>query len=96
MIEYQLLLIIIGSYYAALNLLLFIFMAYDKHCAKADKRRLPEKRLLLLGLAGGMVGGLLGMKAFNHKTRKSYFSIIYILSIVLHIAIIFIVYKYLL
>ncbi len=96
MIEYQQLIMILGGYYTSLSLLLFALMGYDKHCAKADKRRLPEKRLLLLGVVGGMIGGLLGMKIFHHKTRKSYFSLIYILSIVLHISIIFIVYKYLL
>ncbi|KRX10590.1 hypothetical protein PPERSA_05410 [Pseudocohnilembus persalinus] len=38
-----------------------------------QKYRIPEKTLLNLMEYGGMCGGLLAMKAFNHKTNKMQF-----------------------
>ena len=52
---------------------LFSLMGLDKRRAKAGGRRVPERRLFLFALAGGAVGGLLGMLAFRHKTRHWYF-----------------------
>ena len=56
-----------------MSLVLLITMGTDKRFAKTGHRRIPEKRLFLLALFGGAVGGLLGMYAFRHKTRHWYF-----------------------
>lgn len=64
-------LLLIGM--AVISLLNFIVYGLDKHAAKANLWRTPERRLLLFGLAGGAAGGLLGMLVFHHKTRKWYF-----------------------
>ncbi len=71
-------------YYGVINLFLLILMGVDKRCAIKQKRRIPERTLLLLSLAGGGLGGFLGMVFFHHKSRKGYFAVVFIISIVLH------------
>lgn len=61
------------GYFLISNILLFLMMAYDKSQAKKKKQRIPEKRMLLLGLLGGGFGGYFAMKLFHHKTLHWYF-----------------------
>ncbi|MBL4844066.1 MAG: DUF1294 domain-containing protein [Planctomycetes bacterium] len=58
---------------AALNVVSFFVYGWDKRQARLDRRRIPEKHLLLLLLIGGWVGGWSGMQVFRHKTRKASF-----------------------
>ena len=55
------------------SLILFFVMALDKHRAVKGARRIPEKRLFLLALLGGGIGGFFGMYAFRHKTKHLHF-----------------------
>lgn len=55
---------------SAFTLLLF---GWDKLMAKLGRRRIPEASLLFACLAGGAVGGLVGMYLFHHKIRKPKF-----------------------
>ena len=57
------------------NLLTFFRMGQDKHRAKAGDWRIPEKELLLWCACFGALGGLLGMRAFRHKTRHKKFTV---------------------
>jgi len=50
-------------------------MGFDKLSAKAGSERVPEMWFLLISLAGGFVGTVLGMFAFHHKTSKTSFQI---------------------
>ncbi len=50
-------------------------MGFDKLSAKAGSERVPEMWFLLISLAGGFVGVVLGMFAFHHKTSKAGFQI---------------------
>ena len=50
-------------------------MEFDKLSAKAGSERVPEMWFLLISLAGGFVGIVLGMFAFHHKTSKTGFQI---------------------
>ena len=50
-------------------------MGFDKLSAKAGSERVPEMWFLLISLAGGFVGAVLGMFAFHHKTSKTGFQI---------------------
>ena len=50
-------------------------MGFDKLSAKAGSERVPEMWFLLISLAGGFVGIVLGMFAFHHKTSKTGFQI---------------------
>ena len=58
---------------AALNLLSFGLMAYDKRCARSGKWRVPEKTLFLFAILGGSIGAIVGMQVFRHKTKHWYF-----------------------
>lgn len=64
------------------NLITFIFYGIDKSRARKKKWRIKEFILLAMGLLGGGLGGLIGMKFFHHKTRKFYFYLINILGII--------------
>jgi len=53
-----------------LNLFSFAAFGIDKYLSIHKKRRISEKRLLLITILGGSVGSLAGQKLFNHKTQK--------------------------
>ncbi len=72
-------------YYAVINLVLFIMMAVDKQKAKKGHWRISETTLLVMGLMGGAIGAILGMKAFHHKTQKVYFYMVYICAVIIHV-----------
>ena len=67
--------------FAVISLLTFVIYGLDKHAAKAQTWRTPERRLLLFGFAGGAVGALLAMQVFHHKTRKLRFWVINLLGL---------------
>lgn len=68
-----------------LNLISFSLMAYDKRCAKAGKRRVPEKTLFLSTACFGGLGGVLGMTLCRHKTKHWYFRLFFPLLLALQI-----------
>ena len=70
------------GYVLLINLLLFLLMGIDKRAAKRKKWRIPERRLLTLGIIGGGIGGILGMLVFHHKTHRIYFTICYVVNII--------------
>ena len=74
--------LILFYYFLGVNLLLFILMGIDKRAAKRKKWRIPERRLLTLGIIGGGIGGILGMLVFHHKTHRIYFTICYVVNII--------------
>lgn len=80
----QIILYVLLLWYLLSGIILFIMMGVDKSKAKHHKWRIPEFTLLFLGFIGGCVGGLLGMKVFRHKTKKVYFYGVYIISVLLH------------
>ena len=72
---------VLSIYFVGMNSLLFILIGIDKYCAILKKWRIPERTLLLLGIFGGGFGGLLGLFIFNHKKRKNYFLITFLVNI---------------
>ena len=63
-------------YLAVINLVTLVIFITDKAAASNGndpRKRIPEACLLGLCLAGGSVGGLIGMYATRHKTKKWYF-----------------------
>lgn len=63
-----------AGWMAFLSATAFFVCLHDKRAAKrAGHRRVPEKTLLALALAGGAGGLWAGMYAFRHKTRHWYF-----------------------
>ena len=78
--------LIIGTALVILNIVSFGLMAYDKHCAKTGKWRVPEKTLFIAAACFGGLGGVLGMIICRHKTRHWYFRLFFPLLFVLQIA----------
>ena len=79
--------VIIGIALAALNVISFCLMGYDKRCAKEGKWRVPEKTLFLATACFGGLGGVLGMFLFRHKTKHWYFKLFFPLLLVIQIAV---------
>ena len=51
-----------------INVLTFFVYGWDKWKAKQGKWRISETTLLMLAVAGGTIGALLGMQVWHHKT----------------------------
>ncbi len=68
--------------YLAMSVITFILYAWDKSAARAGRRRIAERSLHLLALAGGWPGALLAQRLFRHKTRKRRFRIVFWLTTV--------------
>lgn len=56
-----------------INLITFAVFGFDKAKAVRGKYRIKEATLLTFALLGGALGGIFGMYAFHHKTKKSLF-----------------------
>ncbi|MGE7113308.1 DUF1294 domain-containing protein [Lysinibacillus sp. NPDC047702] len=62
------------AYMAIVSIVLLIMMGMDKSKAKKQEWRIAERTLFTLAIAGGAVGGVLGMYLFRHKTRHNSFA----------------------
>lgn len=82
------LILIVSIYLIIINIVTFITFGLDKRKAQKHKWRISEQALITLMLAGGAVGGYLGMEKFRHKTQKLKFKIARWLSFVSLIGII--------
>ena len=82
-------------YLVFINFLSFFMMFLDKRKAAKGKFRISEKALLLSGAAGGVIGMLLGMKVFRHKTRKRSFQVPAAGVVLLNLAYWYMIYFYL-
>ena len=71
---------------AALNIMSFSLMAWDKRCARTGRRRIPEKTLFLAAGCFGALGGVIGMFACRHKTRHWYFRVFFPVMLIAQIA----------
>jgi uncharacterized membrane protein YsdA (DUF1294 family) len=60
-------------YGLSVNAACFVAFAWDKHCARNQMWRVPERTLLLLAAAGGTPGAFAGRWALRHKTTKQPF-----------------------
>ena len=69
------------------NALGFLLMLIDKQKAIHNRWRIPEKTLLGVGLIGGSLGCILGMRLFRHKTKHPIFFIGLPVMLMVHILI---------
>ena len=76
------------AFYLIINLITWNLYRLDKLAARQGRWRTPEQTLLSLSMLGGALGGLLGMLAFRHKTRKLLFWLINLAALAAHIFII--------
>ena len=72
-----------------INIVTFFVYGIDKLLAIKHMWRVPEKFLFLLSITGGFVGSIVGMNIFRHKTKKLFFYIWNIISIVIWILIMY-------
>ena len=77
--------LLIVGWLVAINIATYVAYARDKAAARRGDRRIPERTLLLMDLAGGFVGGWLGMLRLRHKTRHVSFRVVQTLAAVLWI-----------
>ena len=82
-------------YYVVVNLVAFIMYGIDKNRAIKKEWRISEKSQILVSLAGGAFGALLGMHVFRHKTRHIKFQLIIPLTVIVHFVVIYFLIKYL-
>lgn len=69
----------------AVNVACFVLYAADKSAARAGRRRVPERTLLAVGIAGGWPGAVAAQVLLRHKTRKKRFRSAFRLSVGLNI-----------
>ncbi len=62
-------------YLAIINAAGLILMLVDKHKARKNRWRIPERTLLTVAAIGGSLGSYIGMQLFRHKTKHVAFSI---------------------
>lgn len=60
-------------YFILVNFIAFLMYGMDKKKAIDGKYRIAERNLLLIGVIGGSIGAMAGMKAFHHKTKHKKF-----------------------
>ena len=72
-------------YIIIINIITFFVYGIDKYLAYKEKSRVSEKLLLTLALCFGIIGTLLGMKIFRHKTKKKSFKTSIILIIIINL-----------
>lgn len=65
--------VLVGIICASMSFVTFFAYGIDKLKAKHGAWRISEKALLGLGILGGALGGLIGMKIWHHKTKHKYF-----------------------
>nr|WP_146812738.1 DUF1294 domain-containing protein [Halobacillus faecis] len=66
---------LVSIYGLVINLVLFIMMGVDKRRSKRGSWRIEEKKLWGIALAGGPLGGWIGMSVFRHKTKHTSFKL---------------------
>ena len=79
-----------------LNLVSFGLMAYDKHCARTGKWRIPEKTLFIAAACFGGLGGVLGMFLCRHKTKHWYFRVFFPVLLAVQIVLLYLGWRFLL
>lgn len=86
--------IILIVYFVVMNIITFTLFAVDKKRAIQKKWRIKEATLLGFSLFGGALLGLVAMHSLRHKTKKKYFTISLPIMLIVHIAIMVLLYIY--
>ena len=78
--------LVAAAVYAVMSVVTFVAFAWDKSCAKAGRRRVPEQTLHSLELLGGWPGALAGQRWLRHKSEKLSYRIVLWAIVALHLA----------
>ena len=86
---------ILISIFAAVNIIAFIIVAYDKRKSVVGNsiQRTPEGKIFFLASIGAAAGVYAAMQLFRHKTRKWYFQLGIPLLILQNLAVVYVVWK---
>jgi uncharacterized membrane protein YsdA (DUF1294 family) len=68
------------------NLAAFAIWFFDKHQARKDGWRVPERTLHIMAFLGAAPASLAAMSILRHKTQKRFFTTLYSTLLVVHIA----------
>lgn len=80
-------------YIAAVSVLAVILTVYDKYASeKRPRHRIPERVLMLTGALGGAIAMYFVMQLIRHKTQHKKFMIGLPVCIVVHLAIIVVIF----
>lgn len=66
---------LIFIYLLIVNAAGFLSMLVDKHKAKKNLWRIPERTLFFIAAIGGSLGSLIGMYTVRHKTKHLTFTL---------------------
>ena len=80
---------LLAVYLIVINIITLVAFGIDKIAAIEHDTRIRIVTLLGLAFIGGSIGALIGMYAFNHKTKKDYFTVGVPLIIIMQIVILF-------
>jgi uncharacterized membrane protein YsdA (DUF1294 family) len=72
----------LAAWLLGVNLVTLGYYGFDKQQARGGGRRVPERVLHGLALAGGSLGAYAGMQLFRHKTVKGRFRLVFWLIVV--------------
>lgn len=78
------------------NIIVAFVYGIDKFKAKRESRRISEKCLLMMALFMGAVGAVCGMYLFRHKTQKPKFKFGVPALLIINIAVMLAVVKFIL
>ncbi len=74
------------AWLAAWSMVTFAAYAIDKRQARRRGRRIPEVALHGLAVAGGSIGGWIGLLGWRHKTRHPIFPLVLAVALTAQIA----------
>ena len=70
--------------YPSMSLATYVLYAKDKHAAKRDSWRIPERTLHLCEFAGGWVGGFIAQRTLRHKSKKESYQAVFWAIVFIH------------
>ena len=73
-------------WYVVWGIITFLWYGKDKRAAQSGNRRTPENTLHLLSVLGGWLGAWLAQTYLRHKSQKISFRVVYVITMVLNIA----------
>ena len=80
-------------YLLLINVISFTVYGIDKFFSIKHWYRISEFILLCFGFIGGIIGSILGIKVFNHKTKKIKFKIYLCIFSLLWFVLVYLFYK---